>query len=122
MSCRDGESIERGEDDEKYGFSYDGSELTIHKVEKNDEAEYVCIAENKAGEHDATVHLKVFGESDLGRPGLLPGGLPPPSADSQVLDLVVCWQLKDVQESKSARHVTTACRTSDNAVLRFLIM
>lgn len=63
--CRDGESIERGEDDEKYGFSYDGSELTIYKVEKNDEAEYVCIAENKAGEHDATVHLKVFGELDF---------------------------------------------------------
>lgn len=61
-TCRDGELIERGEDEEKYGFSYDGSELTIHRVEKNDEAEYVCIAENKAGEHDATVHLKVFGK------------------------------------------------------------
>nr|XP_020648901.1 neural cell adhesion molecule 1 isoform X2 [Pogona vitticeps] len=62
---KDGESIERGEDDEKYGFSYDGSELTIYKVEKNDEAEYVCIAENKAGEHDATVHLKVFAKPKI---------------------------------------------------------
>ncbi|KAL7981624.1 hypothetical protein Chor_005712, partial [Crotalus horridus] len=61
----DGELIERGEDEEKYGFSYDGSELTIHRVEKNDEAEYVCIAENKAGEHDATVHLKVFAKPQI---------------------------------------------------------
>nr|XP_056715973.1 neural cell adhesion molecule 1 isoform X3 [Euleptes europaea] len=62
---KDGESIERGEDDEKYGFSYDGSELTIHRVEKNDEAEYICIAENKAGEHDATIHLKVFAKPKI---------------------------------------------------------
>ncbi|XP_053126186.1 neural cell adhesion molecule 1 isoform X6 [Hemicordylus capensis] len=62
---KDGESIERGEDEEKYGFSYDGSELTIRKVEKNDEAEYVCIAENKAGEHDATIHLKVFAKPKI---------------------------------------------------------
>ncbi|XP_053223477.1 neural cell adhesion molecule 1 isoform X12 [Podarcis muralis] len=62
---KDGESIERGEDDEKYGFSYDGSELTIRKVEKNDEAEYLCIAENKAGEHDATIHLKVFAKPKI---------------------------------------------------------
>uniref|UniRef100_A0A8D0E7Y4 Neural cell adhesion molecule 1 n=1 Tax=Salvator merianae TaxID=96440 RepID=A0A8D0E7Y4_SALMN len=62
---KDGESIERGEDDEKYGFNYDGSELTIHRVEKNDEAEYICIAENKAGEHDATIHLKVFAKPKI---------------------------------------------------------
>ncbi|KAH0623345.1 hypothetical protein JD844_031577 [Phrynosoma platyrhinos] len=62
---KDGESIERGEDDEKFGFSYDGSELTIRRVEKNDEAEYVCIAENKAGEHDATIHLKVFAKPKI---------------------------------------------------------
>uniref|UniRef100_A0A8C6XI23 Neural cell adhesion molecule 1 n=1 Tax=Naja naja TaxID=35670 RepID=A0A8C6XI23_NAJNA len=62
---KDGEPIERGEDEEKFGFSYDGSELTIHRVEKNDEAEYVCIAENKAGEHDATVHLKVFAKPQI---------------------------------------------------------
>ncbi|XP_061448227.1 neural cell adhesion molecule 1 isoform X3 [Rhineura floridana] len=62
---KDGESIERGEDDEKYGFSYDGSELIILMVDKNDEAEYVCIAENKAGEHDATIHLKVFAKPKI---------------------------------------------------------
>ncbi|KAM3831068.1 neural cell adhesion molecule 1 [Vipera latastei] len=62
---KDGELIERGEDEKKYAFSYDGSELTIHRVEKNDEAEYVCIAENKAGEHDATVHLKVFAKPQI---------------------------------------------------------
>lgn len=61
-SCRDGEQIENEEDDEKYIFSDDSSELTIRKVDKNDEAEYVCIAENKAGEQDASIHLKVFGK------------------------------------------------------------
>lgn len=61
MPGRDGEQIEPGDDDEKYDFNYDGSWLTIRKVEKSDEAEYICIAENKAGEQDATIHLKVFG-------------------------------------------------------------
>lgn len=60
--CRDGEQIEN-EEDEKYFFSDDSSELTIRKVDKNDEAEYVCIAENKAGEQDASIHLKVFGKN-----------------------------------------------------------
>lgn len=64
--CRDGEQIE-DEEDEKYGFSDDSSELTIRNVDKNDEAEYVCIAENKAGEQDASIHLKVFG-NDSGGP------------------------------------------------------
>lgn len=60
--CRDGEPIEiEEEDDEKHVFSDDSSELTIRNVDKNDEAEYVCIAENKAGEQDASIHLKVFG-------------------------------------------------------------
>lgn len=60
--CRDGEPIENEEeDDEKHIFSDDSSELTIRNVDKNDEAEYVCIAENKAGEQDASIHLKVFG-------------------------------------------------------------
>lgn len=65
--CRDGEPIEQWEEDEKYDFSHNGSELTIRKVDKNDEAEYICIAENKAGEHDATIHLKVFGKPDSHR-------------------------------------------------------
>lgn len=64
--CRDGEPIENeDEDDEKHIFSDDSSELTIRNVDKNDEAEYVCIAENKAGEQDASIHLKVFGRSSV---------------------------------------------------------
>lgn len=63
--CRDGEPIEPEDDEEKYSFNYDGSELIIKKVDKSDEAEYICIAENKAGEQDATIHLKVFGKYGL---------------------------------------------------------
>ncbi|NXY03846.1 NCAM1 protein, partial [Pteruthius melanotis] len=55
---KDGESVEEVEDEDKYSFNYDGSELVIHRVDKSDEAEYICIAENKAGEADATIHLK----------------------------------------------------------------
>ncbi|XP_027434728.1 neural cell adhesion molecule 1 isoform X3 [Zalophus californianus] len=61
---KDGEQIEN-EEDEKYVFSDDSSELTIRKVDKNDEAEYVCIAENKAGEQDASIHLKVFAKPKI---------------------------------------------------------
>ncbi|XP_030394193.1 neural cell adhesion molecule 1 isoform X4 [Gopherus evgoodei] len=62
---KDGDLIERGDDDEKYDFNYDGSELTIKKVEKSDEAEYTCTAENKAGEQDAIIHLKVFAKPKI---------------------------------------------------------
>uniref|UniRef100_A0A8C3XQR2 Neural cell adhesion molecule 1 n=1 Tax=Chelydra serpentina TaxID=8475 RepID=A0A8C3XQR2_CHESE len=62
---KDGESIEREDDDKKYDFNYDGSELTIKKVEKSDEAEYTCTAENKAGEQDAIIHLKVFAKPKI---------------------------------------------------------
>uniref|UniRef100_A0A8C9QRN6 Neural cell adhesion molecule 1 n=1 Tax=Spermophilus dauricus TaxID=99837 RepID=A0A8C9QRN6_SPEDA len=62
---KDGEQIENEEDDDKYIFSDDSSELTIRKVDKNDEAEYVCIAENKAGEQDASIHLKVFAKPKI---------------------------------------------------------
>uniref|UniRef100_A0A8C9ADA0 Neural cell adhesion molecule 1 n=1 Tax=Prolemur simus TaxID=1328070 RepID=A0A8C9ADA0_PROSS len=62
---KDGEQIENEEDDEKYIFSDDSSELTIRKVDKSDEAEYVCIAENKAGEQDASIHLKVFAKPKI---------------------------------------------------------
>ncbi|KAM5246338.1 neural cell adhesion molecule 1 isoform 12-T12 [Ctenodactylus gundi] len=62
---KDGELIESEEDDEKYIFSDDSSELTIRKVDKSDEAEYVCIAENKAGEQDASIHLKVFAKPKI---------------------------------------------------------
>lgn len=68
---RDGEQIEN-EEDEKYLFSDDSSELTIRKVDKNDEAEYVCIAENKAGEQDASIHLKVFGKDSAAKVIALP--------------------------------------------------
>ncbi|CAK7318730.1 neural cell adhesion molecule 1 isoform 3 precursor [Canis lupus familiaris] len=61
---KEGEQIENKED-EKYIFSDDSSELTIRKVDKNDEAEYVCIAENKAGEQDASIHLKVFAKPKI---------------------------------------------------------
>lgn len=74
---RDGEQIEQEEDDEKYIFSDDSSQLTIKKVDKNDEAEYICIAENKAGEQDATIHLKVFGKSN-GGPGHCSATIPLP--------------------------------------------
>nr|XP_021504198.1 neural cell adhesion molecule 1 isoform X1 [Meriones unguiculatus] len=63
---KDGEPIENEEeDDEKHVFSDDSSELTIRNVDKNDEAEYVCIAENKAGEQDASIHLKVFAKPKI---------------------------------------------------------
>lgn len=65
---RDGEPVEEVEDEDKYTFNYDGSELIIHRVDKSDEAEYICIAENKAGEADATIHLKVFGKQPLSTP------------------------------------------------------
>ncbi|XP_070346384.1 neural cell adhesion molecule 1 isoform X4 [Equus asinus] len=61
---KDGEQIEN-EEDEKYLFSDDSSELTIRRVDKNDEAEYICIAENKAGEQDASIHLKVFAKPKI---------------------------------------------------------
>ncbi|NXK87151.1 NCAM1 protein, partial [Formicarius rufipectus] len=62
---KDGEPVEEADDEEKYSFNYDGSELVIRKVDKSDEAEYVCIAENKAGEADATIHLKVFAKPKI---------------------------------------------------------
>ncbi|NXJ97821.1 NCAM1 protein, partial [Corythaixoides concolor] len=62
---KDGEQIEQADDDEKYSFNYDRSELFIKKVDKSDEAEYICIAENKAGEQDATIHLKVFAKPKI---------------------------------------------------------
>ncbi|XP_042656572.1 neural cell adhesion molecule 1 isoform X7 [Tyto alba] len=62
---KDGEPIEEADDEEKYSFNYDGSELIIKNVDKSDEAEYICIAENKAGEQDATIHLKVFAKPKI---------------------------------------------------------
>ncbi|XP_030146865.4 neural cell adhesion molecule 1 isoform X1 [Taeniopygia guttata] len=62
---KDGEPVEEVEDEDKYSFNADGSELVIHRVDKSDEAEYICIAENKAGEADATIHLKVFAKPKI---------------------------------------------------------
>ncbi|XP_075695846.1 neural cell adhesion molecule 1 isoform X3 [Rhinoderma darwinii] len=57
------EIIEDG--DEKYSFSDDMSEMTIHRIEKDDEAEYNCIAENKAGDSEATIQLKVYAKPKI---------------------------------------------------------
>ncbi|NXN82065.1 NCAM1 protein, partial [Bombycilla garrulus] len=62
---KDGEPVEEVENEDKYSFNYDGSELVIRRVDKSDEAEYICIAENKAGEADATIHLKVFAKPKI---------------------------------------------------------
>ncbi|KAM7030259.1 neural cell adhesion molecule 1 isoform 5-T5 [Acridotheres tristis] len=62
---KDGEPVEELEDEDKHSLSSDGSELLIRHVDKADEAEYICIAENKAGEADATIHLKVFAKPKI---------------------------------------------------------
>ncbi|XP_018082336.1 neural cell adhesion molecule 1-A isoform X5 [Xenopus laevis] len=58
-----GEPIEDGE--EKISFNEDQSEMTIHHVEKDDEAEYSCIANNQAGEAEATILLKVYAKPKI---------------------------------------------------------
>lgn len=95
--CRDGEQIEN-EEDEKYIFSDDSSELTIRKVDKSDEAEYVCIAENKAGEQDASIHLKVFGK-DGGGQGRCSATVPltPHARSSSKTPFSLPWNLSQPQ-------------------------
>ncbi|KAM5141571.1 neural cell adhesion molecule 1 isoform 2-T2 [Mantella aurantiaca] len=58
-----GELLE--EDSDKFSFNEDMSEMTIHRVEKDDEAEYICIAENKAGDSEATILLKVYAKPKI---------------------------------------------------------
>ncbi|XP_041424331.1 neural cell adhesion molecule 1-B isoform X11 [Xenopus laevis] len=58
-----GEPIEDGE--EKISFNEDKSEMTIYRVEKEDEAEYSCIANNQAGEAEAIVLLKVYAKPKI---------------------------------------------------------
>ncbi|XP_018424911.1 PREDICTED: neural cell adhesion molecule 1-A-like, partial [Nanorana parkeri] len=58
-----GELIE--DDSDKYTFNEDMSEMAIHRVEKDDEAEYICIAENKAGDSEATILLKVYAKPKI---------------------------------------------------------
>nr|XP_033773597.1 neural cell adhesion molecule 1 isoform X3 [Geotrypetes seraphini] len=60
---KDSETIEG--QDEKYSFSEDGSRMTIHRVVKSDEADYACIAENKAGEQEASILLKVYAKPKI---------------------------------------------------------
>ncbi|NXD42768.1 NCAM1 protein, partial [Copsychus sechellarum] len=62
---KDGEPLEEVQEEDKYSLSPDGSELRLRRVDKSDEAEYICIAENKAGEADATIHLKVFAKPKI---------------------------------------------------------
>ncbi|XP_030633946.1 neural cell adhesion molecule 1b [Chanos chanos] len=45
---------------DKYSFNEDGSEMTIMDVKKLDEGDYTCIAENKAGQREEELSLKVF--------------------------------------------------------------
>eukprot|EP00079_Xenopus_tropicalis_P037676 XP_017951447.1 PREDICTED: neural cell adhesion molecule 1 isoform X2 [Xenopus tropicalis] len=58
-----GEPIEDGE--EKISFNEDKSEMTIYRVGKDDEAEYSCIANNKAGEAEAIILLKVYAKPKI---------------------------------------------------------
>ncbi|XP_078538491.1 neural cell adhesion molecule 1 isoform X4 [Lissotriton helveticus] len=60
---KDGEMIE--DDSEKYKFTEDGSEMTIFNIDKNDEGDYTCIAENKAGEQEASILLKVYAKPKI---------------------------------------------------------
>ncbi|XP_041948376.1 neural cell adhesion molecule 1-like isoform X6 [Alosa sapidissima] len=55
--ARDGVVLE---ENDKYAFKDDGSELVIHDVKKVDEGEYSCIATNKAGRKEEEVSLNVF--------------------------------------------------------------
>ncbi|XP_069470360.1 neural cell adhesion molecule 1 isoform X2 [Ambystoma mexicanum] len=60
---KEGEMIE--EDSDKYKFTEDGSKMTIFKVDKSDEGDYTCIAENKAGEQEASILLKVYAKPKI---------------------------------------------------------
>ncbi|XP_076139242.1 neural cell adhesion molecule 1-like [Alosa pseudoharengus] len=55
--ARDGVVLE---ENDKYAFKDDGSELVIRDVKKVDEGEYSCIATNKAGRKEEEVSLNVF--------------------------------------------------------------
>ncbi|KAM4651270.1 neural cell adhesion molecule 1 isoform 1-T1 [Discoglossus pictus] len=60
---KSGELIE--ESSEKFSFNEDNTEMTIYRVEKEDEADYSCIAENKAGESEAIILLKVYAKPKI---------------------------------------------------------
>ncbi|XP_042199802.1 neural cell adhesion molecule 1 isoform X3 [Callorhinchus milii] len=60
---RDDELIEA--DGEKYIMREDGSQLVINKVGENDDGDYICIAENKAGDFEMEITLKVFVKPEI---------------------------------------------------------
>ncbi|XP_051895612.1 neural cell adhesion molecule 1-like isoform X2 [Pristis pectinata] len=52
-------------DGDKYSLSEDGSELTISKIGKRDDGEYICIAQNKAGNNELEITLQVFVKPEI---------------------------------------------------------
>ncbi|XP_032820509.1 neural cell adhesion molecule 1 isoform X2 [Petromyzon marinus] len=59
---RNGEVLEVSD---KYALRANGSELVVKNVAKGDDGEYLCSAENKVGEQDAEVTLKVFVKPEI---------------------------------------------------------
>uniref|UniRef100_UPI00398E6F5F neural cell adhesion molecule 1-like isoform X2 n=1 Tax=Pristiophorus japonicus TaxID=55135 RepID=UPI00398E6F5F len=52
-------------DGEKYVINEDGSELTINKIGKRDDGDYICIAQNKAGDVEMEITLRVFVKPEI---------------------------------------------------------
>ncbi|XP_043935394.1 neural cell adhesion molecule 1 [Protopterus annectens] len=46
--------------DNKYSFNSEKNEMTVHNIGKEDDGEYSCFAENKAGDAEAKITVKVF--------------------------------------------------------------
>ncbi|XP_059495023.1 neural cell adhesion molecule 1 isoform X14 [Stegostoma tigrinum] len=52
-------------DGDKYIMNEDGSELTINKISKRDDGDYICIAQNKAGDAELEITLQVFVKPEI---------------------------------------------------------
>ncbi|XP_041030072.1 neural cell adhesion molecule 1-like isoform X18 [Carcharodon carcharias] len=52
-------------DGDKYIMNEDGSELTINKIGKRDDGDYICIAQNKAGDVELEITLRVFVKPEI---------------------------------------------------------
>ncbi|XP_078283084.1 neural cell adhesion molecule 1a isoform X3 [Rhinoraja longicauda] len=52
-------------DADKYTLTEDGSELIIKKVGKQDDGEYICMAQNKAGVYELEITLRVFVKPEI---------------------------------------------------------
>ncbi|XP_078055024.1 neural cell adhesion molecule 1-like isoform X8 [Mustelus asterias] len=52
-------------DGDKYMMNADGSELTISKIGKMDDGDYICIAQNKAGDAELEITLRVFVKPEI---------------------------------------------------------